>query len=413
MNKKTILVFDQVETSGGSIARAVDLANELQDFQFIFINYHPLQSLYNKPLSNHVIAKRVFSFYNYQRKSAHIKKIKDITRNKLVRFAGLKFIALLDLLNEYSVVMQALAKTLFVKIDLIQANGGVHFLPYKLANAKKAALIYYFRHLDDYRWAEGKMLGRANDYIFVSANLMKAHLDLLQTIPRDRCQVVHSPFDSEKSLAKTTASDLKFIQELKAKGYMVILHAARICHDKGQHIAIDAIIKLKDKHPYIALVLAGSFENDGDDAYEKLLRRKIQEHQLSDRVVLIGHRNDVLHLLQYADIALQTPLWFEALGGSLIEAMQLGVLTVTSDTGGTSEAVIHQKTGLLFPPGDTDELVNLLCQIAEGHIDTKALAQAGKQHAYNNWGAELIQNKMRTIYSDAIAAFEKRNEPHK
>ncbi|WP_331344884.1 glycosyltransferase family 4 protein [Cellvibrio sp. UBA7661] len=411
MNKKTILIFDQVETSGGSIARAVDLANELQEFQFIFINYHPLKDLYNKPLSGHVTAKRVFSFYNYQRKSAHIKALKEFTSNNLIRFFGLKFIALLDLLNEYSVAIQTLMKTLFLNIDLVQANGGAHFLPYRLATIKKAALIYYFRHLDDYRWAEGKMLGRANDYIFVSANLMKAHLELLQTLPRDRCQVVHSPFDSEKSLAKTTASNLNFIQEFKANGYLVILHAARICHDKGQHIAIDAIIKLKDKHPKIALILAGSFE--GDDEYEKTLRAKIQEHQLSDRVLLVGHRDDVLHLLQYADIALQTPLWFEALGGSLIEAMQLGVLTVTSDTGGTSEAVIHQKTGLLFPPGDTDELVNLLSQIAEGRIDTNALAQAGKQHAYNNWGAELIQNKMRTIYSNAIAAFEKRNEPHK
>jgi glycosyltransferase involved in cell wall biosynthesis len=410
MNKKTILIFDQVETSGGSIARAVDLANELHDFRFVFITYHHLADLYPKKLSPNVVAKRIFSFYNYQRKSAHIKKIKSLTNNKVLTFLGLKFVALLDLLNEYTVVAQTLIKTLFTKIDLVQANGGVHFLPYRLANVKNAALIYYFRHLDDFRWAEGKMLGRANDYIFVSANLMKAHLEILKTIPRNRCQVVHSPFDSQKSLGKTQASDLKFIDEVKSKGHTVILHPARICHDKGQHIAIDAIIKLKNTHPNLALIFAGSFEDDSENSYERLLMQKVAEHKLSDRVLFIGHRNDVLQILSSVDIALQTPIWFEALGGSLIEAMQLGVLTISADVGGTSEAVIHQQTGLLFPPGDSDALAELLSQIAENQIDTKALAQKGKEHAYQNWGAMLIQEKMRNIYSDAIATFENRKE---
>ncbi|WP_062059475.1 glycosyltransferase family 4 protein [Cellvibrio sp. OA-2007] len=405
MNKKNILIFDQVETSGGSIARAVDLANELQDFRFIFITYHPLADLYPKQLAEHVIAKRIFSFYNYQRKSAHINRIKALTKNKLLTFFGLKLVALLDLINEYSIVVQTLAKTFSTKIDLVQANGGAHPLPYRIAEIKDAALLYYFRHLDDYRWAEGKMLARANDYIFVSANLMKAHLELLQTVPKDRCQVVHSPFDSQKLLAKAPPSNLQLINELKSKGYIVILHPARICHEKGQHIAIDAIIKIKDTYPNFALIFAGSFEDDSDNSYERLLKDKIQEHKLGERVLFIGHRNDVVQILQSADIALQTPIWFEALGGSLIEAMQLGVLTVSADIGGTSEAVIHQKTGLLFPPGNSDELARLLAMIAENQIDTKALAEAGKEHAYRNWGAELIQQKMRRIYSDAIATF--------
>jgi glycosyltransferase involved in cell wall biosynthesis len=410
MNKKTILIFDQVESAGGSIARAVDLANELQDFQFIFITYHPLANLYPKKLADHVVAKRIFSLYNYQRKSAHIKKLRALTQNKLLTFFGLKCIALLDLMNQYSVVIQALIKIWSIKIDLVQGNGGVHFLPYRLAEVKKSALLYYFRHLDDYRWAEGKMLDRANDYIFVSSNLMKAHLALLQKVPRDRCQVVHSPFDSQKSLINAQPSDLKFIHDLKSKGRIVIFHPARICHEKGQHVAIDAIIKLKNTHPNLALIFAGSFEDGGNDGYEQLLKQKVQEHQLSDRVLFIGHRSDVLQILQHVNVALQTPIWFEALGGSLIEAMQLGVLTVSADVGGTNEAVIHQKTGLLFTPGDSDELAKLLAQIADHQIDTNTLAQAGKEHAYKNWGAELIQAKMNTIYSDAITTFENRKK---
>ena len=39
------------------------------------------------------------------------------------------------------------------------------------------------------------------------------------------------------------------------------------------------------------------------------------------------------HVLQAADMALQAPLWFEALSGSLIEAMQLGVPSITTKMG--------------------------------------------------------------------------------
>lgn len=409
MNKKTILIFDQVESSGGSIARAVDLANELQDFQFIFITYHPLAKLYNKTLASNIVAKKVFSFYNFQKKYSHTKKLKEITSNKLLNFFGLKFIALMDLINEYSVVAQTLIKTFSVKISLIQANGGVHFLPYRLAEIKKTALLYYFRHLDDYRWAEGKVLNRANDYIFVSSAVMHAHLDLLKSVPKDRCQVIHSPFDSQKALIDSPKkSDSQFIQDLKDQGYFVILHAARICHSKGQHIAVDAIIKLKDKYPQVALLLAGSFDDEDNHAYEYALRNAIDKNELSDRVLLIGHRNDVLHLLKYADIALQTPIWFEALGGSLIESMQLGVLTISADIGGTSEAVIHGRTGLLFPPADSDQLSQLISQIIDGNIDKNSISQAGKEHAYKNWGAPLIQEKMRTVYINAIAKYERK-----
>lgn len=406
---KTIVIFDQAENAGGSIARAVDLANQLLEFRFVFITYHPLPKLYSATTAGNITAKRVYSFYNYQKKYAHLRLLKSKTKNKLLAYIGIKLIAVADFINEHSVLAQALIKTYSTKIDLVQANAGVHFLPYRLAKAKKAALIYYFRHLDDYRWAVGKMLARANEFIFVGANLMQRHLALLD-LPSEKCSLVHSPFDAQGALAKATKSDLQFLYDLKEGGNFIIVQAARICHEKGQHISIDALIKLKDSHPNIALVVAGEVTPDGGAEYQRKLHQKIQENNLEDRVLFIGQRNDILQMLQIADMALQAPLWFEALSGSLIEAMQLGVVTVSADMGGAAEAITHLKTGLLFTAGSSEELAELIAQVIEKKIDTEAIAEAGQEHACEHWNPLGIQQQMRSIYSRALIDFDnKRN----
>jgi glycosyltransferase involved in cell wall biosynthesis len=402
---KTILIFDQAESAGGSIARAVDLANQMQDFQFVFITYHPLDKLYNTETASNIVAKRIYSFYNYQKKYAHLESLKRKTKNKLLIYAGIKLIALADFINECSVTSQALIKIRSIKIDLVQANGGVHYLPYRLAELRKAALIYYFRHLDDYRWAAGKMLGRASEFVFVGANLMQRHLALLN-LPFEKCNLVHSPFDAQKALAKASKSDLAFLYDLKNKGYFVILQAARVCREKGQHVSIDALIKLKDSYPNIALILAGEFAHKATTDYQHELHKKVTDNQLADRVLFIGQRKDILQLVHASDMALQSPLWFEALSGSLIEAMQLGVLTVSANMGGASEAIIHNQTGLLFTAGDSEELAQLISRILEKQIDTKLLAEAGREHAYRYWKSETVQQQMRTIYCRAIAKFD-------
>ncbi len=42
---KTVLIFDQAESPGGSISRAVDLAEKMTYFNFIFITFHSLEYL--------------------------------------------------------------------------------------------------------------------------------------------------------------------------------------------------------------------------------------------------------------------------------------------------------------------------------------------------------------------------------
>lgn len=401
----SILIFDQAEYPGGSIARAVDLSITMPEHNFIIATYHPLHKLYRRTLTNNIKAIRLFSFYNYQKKFKHTQLLRKVTSNAFLLFLGKKLIAFVDWLNETSLKTQAVTRLFNRPIDIVQANAGIHFLPYHIAKAKKSSLIYYFRHWDDYRWADKKMIDRASHYIFVGKNLMARHRKIIE-YPENKCQVIYSPFNTNKRLQETRPGNMEFINSLKDQQRFIILMAAHICYEKGQEIAVEAIGKIVARHPQIMLLLAGKEE----PRYTHALRKKITQKQLNNNISFIGHRNDIPHLLIQADLALQAPLWFEALGGSLVEAMQLGTLTISADTGGTSEVIEHRKNGFLFAPGNSDELAQLIEDVLEKRVDKNALCSAAQEHTNKLWNPEKIHNQMSRVYSDSIKYSAERNQ---
>ena len=398
---ETILIFDQAESSGGSISRVVDISMIMSDTKFIILTYHPLVKLYPVSLSDNIRPVRIFSFYNYQIKYRHGKINDHYFKNSFVNLFGKKLIALVDLINEYSVFFQGVLATLFTKIDLVQANCGVHHFPYHMANFKKSPLIYYFRHMDNYCWALGSMLNRASSYLFVGQNLMNRYFEQLD-LPRELCHVVHSPFDANSQLSLTDPQDLSVVMKLKKSGKFIITHASRICEEKGQHIVLDAIVNIKDSSPEVILLFVGSFDGEGKSEYHSALMDVVIENGLTERVFFLGYRPDVLHIIQVSDIAIQAPLWFEALCGSMIESMQLGIPTICANIGGPAEVISHNENGLLFPVGDSDSLGRLIGEIVDGHIDATRLTKKGKPYAIEKFDPKKIKESLQQVYKMAI-----------
>lgn len=393
-----ILIFDQAEFPGGSVARAVDLAITMPQHQFFIVTYHPLSQLYHRTPSANIRPLRLFSFYNFQKKHKHTEIVKKFTRSKILRWIGEKCIATVDWINERSLIIQAQKKLIRTPIDIVQANAGIHFLPYRLATIKQAALIYYFRHLDDYRWTTDAMLHRASHYVFVGRNLMGRHRSMIE-LPDEKCRVIYSPFDSIHRLQETKPADLSLIERLQSEHRYIILMAARVCKEKGQIVALEAINLLHKKYPNIVLILAGDEEKN----YADFLRSKIDQLQLKQYIHFIGQRSDIPHLLMRANLALQAPLWFEALSGSLVEAMQLGVLTISADIGGASEVIHHSETGFLFPPNDSNGLAHLIEAILLDEQDHQAIRDAGKIHANTHWNPQKIHSAMLEVYAQALS----------
>ncbi len=125
-------------------------------------------------------------------------------------------------------------------------------------------------------------------------------------------------------------------------GELGVLCVANLRPEKGVEAFAEAIWRAREQAPQLRGLIAG----DGPQraALERLVAGR-------EGVELLGSRADVPDLIAACD-ALCLLSEAEALPISILEAMALGRPVVTTDVGGTSEAVVHEQTGLVVTAAD-------------------------------------------------------------
>jgi glycosyltransferase involved in cell wall biosynthesis len=159
-----------------------------------------------------------------------------------------------------------------------------------------------------------------------------------------------------------------------------VLCVANLRPEKGGRAFVEAIRRARQQVPSLRGLLAG----DGPDR-EDLERLAGGD----DGVRLLGSRGDVPDLIAASD-ALCLLSEAEALPISILEAMALSRPVVTTDVGGTSEAVAHAETGLVVQPGDTAAAAAALARLAVQPEWARELGQRGQERQRERYSGEAM-----------------------
>lgn len=158
-----------------------------------------------------------------------------------------------------------------------------------------------------------------------------------------------------------------------------LLYAGRLTPDKGIDTAIKAISKLgrEQGHQGIKMSVAGS----GSPEYETYLRDLVARMGLTDTVTFLGWLppERIPKLLRQFDVLLLPSIWPEPFARTVLEGMISGLVVVATPTGGTSEIVVDGENGLLFMPGDAEDLAQKITWLMHNPQLRKTLADNGKQ----------------------------------
>jgi L-malate glycosyltransferase len=100
----------------------------------------------------------------------------------------------------------------------------------------------------------------------------------------------------------------------------------------------------------------------GTGPLEPYLQQEAHALGLGSRVRFLGFRADVWNYLAHLD-ALLLPSLHEGLPYTLLESMSLQTPIIASRVGGLAEVLRHGETGLLFSPGDVDQLAHLIARV--------------------------------------------------
>jgi glycosyltransferase involved in cell wall biosynthesis len=170
---------------------------------------------------------------------------------------------------------------------------------------------------------------------------------------------------------------------------VVIVCVANLIAYKGHATLLAAALALPPAGWRLELV--------GDGPERDRVQHTVAATGLSDRVSLLGRRDDVEEILSRADLAV-LPSYTEGMPNTVMEAMAHGLPVVASDVGGV-HSLLGGGAGLLVAPRDARALAHALNTL---------LADPGQRAALGARGAEIARELLSVDRMCAAAhqAFE-------
>jgi len=173
---------------------------------------------------------------------------------------------------------------------------------------------------------------------------------------------------------------------LKASAALRLVIVGRVIESKGQLDVVRAVGKLVKKGKQVHLVIVGGV---GSQKYLAEIMTMIKKGSLADCVEIVGYKDDPTPLVANADVAIVASN-NEAFGKTTVEAMLLAKPVIGADSGGTAEIITNNKDGLLYSPGDYEDLANKIELLLETPDEIKRLGDsarisASKKFLGNAW----------------------------
>jgi glycosyltransferase involved in cell wall biosynthesis len=178
-----------------------------------------------------------------------------------------------------------------------------------------------------------------------------------------------------------------------------VLFVGYIVENKGPHILVDAVLRLRSKYPTIRLQLLGP-----SGFLQERLQAQIHAAGAEANVDFVGFV-DLGRLPEYyraADVFCAPAAEFEGFGQVNLEAMACGCPVVASTSGGAVEAVVHGQTGMLVPANDTSATAVALDQLLSDAPLRRRLGEAGRQRVENYFALDKFIQRVLATYHKAI-----------
>ncbi|HVC16061.1 MAG TPA: glycosyltransferase [Rhodanobacter sp.] len=186
----------------------------------------------------------------------------------------------------------------------------------------------------------------------------------------DRITVVPNGIDAAPFVAISDAVAARLRREFGAAGCRLVGVFGRLAPWKGQHLLIEALPKLPGVH---ALVVGDALFGETD--YRAQLEERAGVLGVSERVHMLGFRNDVPALMRSADVIAHTSTAPEPFGRVLVEGM-LAQRPVVAASGGGAREVLGATYEHIVPPGDPTALADAIARVLATPQDAAATLAA-------------------------------------
>lgn len=162
---------------------------------------------------------------------------------------------------------------------------------------------------------------------------------------------------------------------------------------KGHDLLIEAARKVLARLPDAHFLLVGG------GPLEAALRGRIEDEGLAGNVHLTGMREDAAEMLALADLFVLPSSQFDALPTVVMEAMASRLPVVAVASGGVSELVVDNETGLIVPAPDADALATSITELLTGGERARLMGERGRARAEAEFSAQAWTGRLQELYA--------------
>jgi glycosyltransferase involved in cell wall biosynthesis len=229
------------------------------------------------------------------------------------------------------------------------------------------------------RTAAARVLRRYYDHVnhFICLNGFQRDLLIKEGLPADRVTVLPNPI----SLSRTMSGG--------NKGGSYVAYVGRFSPEKDILTLIESARRLGD----LQFKFAGSYHRMPEVIKEK-----------PDNCEFLGQLDaeDLTQFYRDARMVIFATRCYEGFPTVLLEAMSHGLPVVCSHIGGLPEIVEDGKSGLLYEPGNVDELADRIRTLWQDSALCQKLGEAGRRKVQEDYAAERLMDGLMGIYEKVI-----------
>jgi len=176
----------------------------------------------------------------------------------------------------------------------------------------------------------------------------------------------------------------------------MVLAWGRVQYEKGFQVLASAIGRLRHRVPGLRCVIAGR------GSYLPDLQVHLDIEGVNDLVHLAGFvDDDELRTLLHTAGCVAIPSLYEPFGIVALESMAAGAPTVAARTGGLAEILGGTQAGLLFEPGDPDDLADHLEAVLNDPTVARTLQHAATALVHDRYSWDAIGASTLAVYERA------------
>ncbi|MDE2083004.1 MAG: glycosyltransferase [Burkholderiales bacterium] len=172
---------------------------------------------------------------------------------------------------------------------------------------------------------------------------------------------------------------------------------------KGQALFLEAARLLAAVLPDTVFAIVGGTPEEFR-YFEAELKRAAEAPPLRGRIVFTGHVSEMAPVYNGLDVVLSASTSPEPLGTMIIEAMTMARPIVAPDHGGAVEMIEHERTGLLFNPGDAASLAAAIRRLGTDPALRHSLGQAARVQALKTFAIAEHVRRVQGVYDAILGA---------